>query len=642
MSCTTASTNSILMASLVEIVGLVHIGITSVCSLVHVIKAGVVSLRLLTPLLCEAEELSENVRESLSGLTELAGIPNLEVSFFSHTLKKIEKVEQELHVLNNDVLNRRSISRVFNAEALSIRLSKINGSLQELLRDFTVVGMLAEVVTRLVTTSEERMLNALNRVLSSQADRNSAMHLIAHIRRSDDISLQIFRNNDPVSNLLASEQKGLLCYSIGKTLYDRASTRSQDFDRAARYMLAAYRHASKEAAFYIGRMYYDGKGMQKCYQSAFRYFLVGANNNDADSLAWVADCYFYGHGTKLNIQKCHEYNRLASDAGSPIGMRSRGYNLLYGTDGNQNWSQAKQLLERARLGGDYRANCDLAKCYQHGIIVERNESYALELLKEAYEKKTPLAMTYLARCYEEGIGTPQDLTKAAGLYRDIANKSGFEGKQRRALYGYCLVRGRGVKQNVPLGMQLIRDGLIDHNATGWLVLGKCYQNGYGLIRDVAKAIMCFVRGANATNSTREIMECNIALARMYETGNGLQKDMTKSVQHYSFAATRINVEAQWKMGLFYELGKHDIERDIHRAFDFFHKAARGGHIMATRKAGVYFMKGIGIPRDRSKGKRLLKEAIERGDDTASRILRNERIWRLFSFHFVGLRRTNST
>lgn len=58
---------------------------------------------------------------------------------------------------------------------------------------------------------------------------------------------------------------------------------------------------------------------------------------------------------------------------------------------------------------------ELARCYEHGIIVERNEKFAFELVNEAYTKNIPIAISYLARLYEEGIGTEQDLTKAGDL-----------------------------------------------------------------------------------------------------------------------------------------------------------------------------------------------------------------------------------
>ena len=208
-------------------------------------------------------------------------------------------------------------------------------------------------------------------------------------------------------------------------------------------------------------------------------------------------------------------------------------------------------------------------------------------------------------------------------------------------YGLCLVRGLGVERNRRLGMELIKKGLYENHGVGWSVIAKCYRHGYGVEVDMAKAVSYYIRGAECTDGSDGILACNFALAEMYEKGEGLAQNIHKAAYYYQVAAKKMHPIAQWKTALFYESGKAGFEVNVYRSLDFFEKAARSGHTLANRKAGEIYMKGVGVQRDRTKGKLYLREAIDRGDDVALRLLRSERIWRLFRFRLGGLARKYS-
>ena len=56
------------MATPTDIFGLVHVGVTSVCSLISVIKYVADTHRSVSPLLSKAQELVADVHECLSGI----------------------------------------------------------------------------------------------------------------------------------------------------------------------------------------------------------------------------------------------------------------------------------------------------------------------------------------------------------------------------------------------------------------------------------------------------------------------------------------------------------------------------------------------------------------------------------------------
>lgn len=106
----------------------------------------------------------------------------------------------------------------------------------------------------------------------------------------------------------------------------------------------------------------------------------------------------------------------------------------------------------------------------------------------------------------------------------------------------------------------------------------------------------------------------MALAKMYESGQGLAQIMNKAALHGYAAANRMSSGAQRKRVQYYESGRHGFQQNEHRAFDFLEKAARNRHRISIRKAVEYYMKVIGVPGDRSRGKRMLRDAVECGDE----------------------------
>ncbi|UZN99926.1 uncharacterized protein OCT59_001185 [Rhizophagus irregularis] len=69
----------------------------------------------------------------------------------------------------------------------------------------------------------------------------------------------------------------------------------------------------------------------------------------------------------------------------------------------------------------------LGYCYQHGIGIERNETRAFQLYKEAAENGHINSKYNLGRCYQHGIGIEKNEIKAFELFKEAAQK-GHESK----------------------------------------------------------------------------------------------------------------------------------------------------------------------------------------------------------------------
>ncbi len=76
----------------------------------------------------------------------------------------------------------------------------------------------------------------------------------------------------------------------------------KDFDRAVKFFTTAYQTDDPVAAYYIGKMYYYGTGVEESDEKAFPYLKKASENDVKDANAMLASLYGFGNGTKKDVQ----------------------------------------------------------------------------------------------------------------------------------------------------------------------------------------------------------------------------------------------------------------------------------------------------------------------------------------------------
>lgn len=79
-------------------------------------------------------------------------------------------------------------------------------------------------------------------------------------------------------------------------------------------------------------------------------------------------------------------------------------------------------FEKAANSGHQRAQYDLAWCYLHGELVNRNINKAVELFKSSNLDIPPSELTFIGYYYDIGDGTSVDKTEAMDYYRKAASQ----------------------------------------------------------------------------------------------------------------------------------------------------------------------------------------------------------------------------
>lgn len=100
--------------------------------------------------------------------------------------------------------------------------------------------------------------------------------------------------------------------------------------------------------------------------------------------------------------------------------------------------------------------------------------------------------------------------------------------------------------------------------------------------DYASAIPLYTSLAQAGNA-----QAMLNLGRLYQKGEGVARDLSRAVAYYTDAAARGNADAQFNLGNLYLLGE-GVQQDDDWAFTYYRLAAQQGHALAQKNVNEFY------------------------------------------------------
>ena len=150
------------------------------------------------------------------------------------------------------------------------------------------------------------------------------------------------------------------------------------------------------------------------------------------------------------------------------------------------------------------------------------------------------------------------------------------------------------------------------------MIGKMYEQGWGVEADLYKAMEYFRRAAEAGD-----IDALLNLADHYRSGDGFKQDSRKALELYKRAADAGNVDALINMADMYYNGD-GVRQDKHKAFELLKQAADAGNADAMENLGEMFLNGEGVAQDIERGRMWIEKSIELGNYHALIVLGNYR------------------
>ena len=175
----------------------------------------------------------------------------------------------------------------------------------------------------------------------------------------------------------------------------------------------------------------------------------------------------------------------------------------------------------------------------------------------------PVAQFKVARCYQNGTGVEKNEENAVVWYKKAAEQCDAEAQ---CALGECYYQARGVEKDDKEARRWYEAAATQGNATAQYMTGRLYME----LSYNEAAVKWYTKAAE-----QECPEAQYELGKCYETGDGVDEDKAKAVELYRKAAEQGYAEAQYKLGKCYYCGD-GVEMDYEEAVKWLRKAAEQG------------------------------------------------------------------
>jgi len=175
-------------------------------------------------------------------------------------------------------------------------------------------------------------------------------------------------------------------FQVGLDAYE-----SRDYTTAVRVWKRLSENGEADAhmaEFWLGNMYYQGKGVPQDFKTAMKWFRQSAEQGSPFAQQSLGDMYRKGEGVQLNYKTAVKWYRLAAGKGYTPAHRNLGVAYGLGHGVQRNLSRAHMWLNIAASSGDKSAR-------------KQRKAVAKRMTSSQIEKAQDLASECVRKNYKE-------------------------------------------------------------------------------------------------------------------------------------------------------------------------------------------------------------------------------------------------
>lgn len=262
----------------------------------------------------------------------------------------------------------------------------------------------------------------------------------------------------------------------------------------------------------------------------------------------------------------------------------------------------QQYMIAARDYGHPEAQFEVARCYQNGTGVEKNEENALVWYKKAAEQCDAEAQCALGECYYQARGVEKDDKEARRWYEAAATQGNVTAQYMTGrLYAALSYNVAAVKWYTKAAEQECPEAQYE--------LGVCYEAGDGVGKDEAKAAELYRKAA-----VQGYAEAQNKLGECYNYGSGVAVDENEAEKWYQKAAENGNETAMLTLAdkLFVDGSLDDTDEKMQKAAMWYRRAAEQGNMKGQYEWGDCYYNGWGVDKNEEEAVRWYRKAAEQG------------------------------
>ena len=163
---------------------------------------------------------------------------------------------------------------------------------------------------------------------------------------------------------------------------------------------------NSEAKYHLGRIYSEGKGVEKDLQTALKFYREAAEQGNGKAALKLGNMYYTGSELEKDYPAAFKWYSIAAEK------------------------------------GNYPAQYNIGLMYEEGSGVKKDYIKAFQFYKKSGEQGYAPAQIVVGRMFLNGIGTPQDYAQAVFWYKLAADQGNTEAQMKLAkLYANTSVRG---------------------------------------------------------------------------------------------------------------------------------------------------------------------------------------------------------
>lgn len=366
----------------------------------------------------------------------------------------------------------------------------------------------------------------------------------------------------------------------------------------------------------LGKMCHAGLGTEvdeevskQWYEKALTIFLsVDKEKANAYLEYRIAKQYQFGLGVETDLKAAYEYYEKSAEKGNNYAQYSLGSMYLH----DQNYKSAIYWLQKSAMQKNAFACYQLADMLAKGIGCEKDEQKSDYYYEQAYKgfieslkrSREDTILYKLGFMCHTGKGCRKDDTEA-----EIYLKEAIELGNIHAEYLLAKIYlGNDDEKIRQKAVKLLLSSSKHKNSLASYQLGKLYQEGLLVEKDLAQAIACF-------KEADKYPSANYQLSKIYLDEESEYYDIQSGL-HYLTAAVKEHHEyAQYRLACLLIEGKL-LPQDTKKAEELLKASADQGNIQACCKYASLLLNGEFLEKDEEQAVRYLRYATEEDNDFA--------------------------
>lgn len=180
-----------------------------------------------------------------------------------------------------------------------------------------------------------------------------------------------------------------------------------------------------DAAYNLGLMYKNGKGIQQDYKQAFKWFMESAVEGNRDAQLEIGDMYYFGEWAAKDYKKSFQWSMKSAKQGNARAQHAIGGMYFYGRGAEKDYKKAFEWFMKSSESDYVDVQPIIGYMYDNGYGVQKDHKKAFEWFVKSAKNGLPVGQYNVGIMYANGRGVKKNDIRAYAWY-SLASSNGYD------------------------------------------------------------------------------------------------------------------------------------------------------------------------------------------------------------------------